>query len=457
MNYAFVTILSTNNYYKGVIALFESIKNTNTKYNKYVVVVNEDIRENIINEFINKGYKVIKRPKITFDNINNETYKYWHNTFDKFHVFDLDEFDKIVYLDSDMYVSRNIDELFDLPHMSAVIAGKTKVPTWEEIGSGLMVIVPKKGISNELINTLKNTKYSKDIGDQDVIETYFDWKNQNLAISENYNLFADNIDYYINEHGYKKDEIAVVHFIGSIKPWMLNKKEIINQRIDYLRENKLYQLEFFNKYIELLSNIGKKLSIITPYYNTLEYTKELASILEPQLTNEVEWIIIDDGCHEKELDILNAKVIHLENNSGNASRPRNIGLDIANGDFIVFIDSDDKITNNYIDKIINKIDTEKFDYCYFGWKTREHEYIIKEEPLEWNHCVWDCIYSRELIGNERFNEDYNLNEDGDFNNRVRKGKRTNILDILYLYSWQEREDSISGLYSSGKIKFNRKD
>ena len=36
MNYAFVTVLSTNNYYKGVVALFESIKNTNTKYNNFV-------------------------------------------------------------------------------------------------------------------------------------------------------------------------------------------------------------------------------------------------------------------------------------------------------------------------------------------------------------------------------------------------------------------------------------
>ena len=37
-----------------------------------------------------------------------------------------------------------------------------------------------------------------------------------------------------------------------------------------------------------------KLSIITPYYNCLEYTKKLATILEPQLTDEVEWIICDD-------------------------------------------------------------------------------------------------------------------------------------------------------------------
>jgi glycosyltransferase involved in cell wall biosynthesis len=37
-----------------------------------------------------------------------------------------------------------------------------------------------------------------------------------------------------------------------------------------------------------------KLSIITPYYDVLKYTKELAQALERQLTDEVEWILVDD-------------------------------------------------------------------------------------------------------------------------------------------------------------------
>ena len=96
-----------------------------------------------------------------------------------------------------------------------------------------------------------------------------------------------------------------------------------------------------------------RLSIITPYYNTLEYTKKLAEMLEPQLTDDIEWIIIDDGCNEKELDKLKAKVIHLEKNSGGASRPRNIGLDNACGEYIAFIDSDDMVSNDYIECILN--------------------------------------------------------------------------------------------------------
>lgn len=197
------------------------------------------------------------------------------------------------------------------------------------------------------------------------------------------------------------------------------------------------------------------LSIITPYYNTLKYTKRLAETLVPQLTEEVEWIIVDDGSHDKELDKLKAKVIHLETNSGGASHPRNVGIESSIGEYITFIDSDDEVLPNYINAIINKIKNDEFDYCYFGWRTKDSIYMIEEEPPEWNHSVWNCLYKRSLIGDNRFNENYYMNEDGLFNENVRKGKRDNILEILYFYNWNVRDDNISSLYRDNKIPLNK--
>lgn len=174
------------------------------------------------------------------------------------------------------------------------------------------------------------------------------------------------------------------------------------------------------------------ISIITPYYNTLFQTKELAKVLTPQLNEKIEWIIIDDGCNEKQLNKLNAKVIHLKENSGGASIPRNVGLDIAKGKYILFIDSDDIITKNYIEVILNKLN-EDFDYCYISWKSDFAVITIKDKPPEWNCCVWNCIYKKDLIGNERFNPNLIIAEDYDFNKRVRKGKYTSIQDIIYIY------------------------
>ncbi len=193
-----------------------------------------------------------------------------------------------------------------------------------------------------------------------------------------------------------------------------------------------------------------RLSIITPYYDRLKQIKKLAKVLEPQLTNEVEWIIVDDGCNEKELDSLKAKVIHLEENSGGASIPRNVGIDNAKGDYIAFIDSDDLVREDYVSKILNKTN-EEWDYCYISWKTTYSKIIISDIPPAWNCCVWNCIYKKDIIGDERFNPIYKMAEDYDFNQRVRKGNKSNILDILYYYN----ENTPNSLTKQGAL-YNKK-
>jgi len=177
-----------------------------------------------------------------------------------------------------------------------------------------------------------------------------------------------------------------------------------------------------------------KLSIIIPYYKALKYTKELMKVLEPQLTKETEVIIVDDGCNETELDKFKAKVIHLEKNSGSASTPRNVGIENSTGDNIVFVDADDMVTDDFVKTLLDKINTEEFDYCLFSWHYNGEDIIITDDPPVWNTSACNCIYKRTLIGNERFNPDIRIGEDGDFNNRVRRGKKANITKVLYFYN-----------------------
>ena len=172
-----------------------------------------------------------------------------------------------------------------------------------------------------------------------------------------------------------------------------------------------------------------KLSIIIPYYDRPKYIKRLLEVLEPQLTNETELIIVDD-CSPIPLDY---PCIRLNENSGGASIPRNVGLDKAKGKYIAFIDSDDLISNDYISTILEKI-KEEWDYCFISWKTSANTIIIKDNPPNWNCCVWNCIYKKEIIGNERFNPNLRIAEDYDFNIRVRKGKKANIEKVLYYYN-----------------------
>lgn len=174
-----------------------------------------------------------------------------------------------------------------------------------------------------------------------------------------------------------------------------------------------------------------RLSIITPYYKTLKETKKLAEVLEPQLTDDIEWIIVDDGCNEKELDKLKAKVIHLPKNSGGAGKPRNVGLDNATGDYITFVDSDDLVSNDYIQTILRKL---KADIIFISWKCKTVEVKMKTKPPKWNCAVWCRVYRQEIIQGIRFREDLKIAEDWCFNQEVKYESSTCISKTIYYYN-----------------------
>lgn len=179
-----------------------------------------------------------------------------------------------------------------------------------------------------------------------------------------------------------------------------------------------------------------KLSIITPYYDCLEYIEILRKTLEQQLRNGVEWIIIDDGCYESKLDDFNAKVIHLKENSGCAGAPRNVGLDMASGEYITFIDADDLISADFVDRILENIET-KHSYYMMSWWSDNFYIDIRYGRPEWNCSVWGIVYDRNLIGDTRFNHS-RIAEDYTFNANVLNGDFGLIPEFLYYYRSNEK-------------------
>ena len=219
-----------------MIVLHDSVIRTNTRY-PFVVAVSSSIPAKIDNELRLRGIHVIRLPKsIEIPSDFKETSGHWGNTFDKIFLFGLSEFSKLVYLDSDMLVLKNLDELFEKPHLSAVAAGHLEHSDWTRLNSGLMVIEPEDqlpgkivasfGRAMEEVRALGNNK----IGDQDIINAYYsDWPSQKyLHLDEGYNLFFTDIDIYIDRHDYKMPvlnennirDIRVIHFVGRHKPWM---------------------------------------------------------------------------------------------------------------------------------------------------------------------------------------------------------------------------------------------
>ncbi len=236
---AYVTLLSTQNYLPGVIGLFNSLQQVKSAHPLWVGVSSSIPRE--VDEVLQeRGMHVIRLPEsITIPSSLKEKSGHWAHTFDKLHIFGLTDFSKLVYVDSDMMVMKNIDELFEKPHMSAVAAGRLVNPSWERLNSGLMVIEPELGLPERIAGTLQKALQeitalgNEAIGDQDLINAYYsDWpRSAKLHLDDGYNVFHMHTDAYIDEHQYRlldsgDDElgaaklIRIAHFIGPDKPWM---------------------------------------------------------------------------------------------------------------------------------------------------------------------------------------------------------------------------------------------
>ena len=196
---------------------------------------------------------------------------------------------------------------------------------------------------------------------------------------------------------------------------------------------------------EDLSTNEMLLSIIIPTYNRNEYIVKLLDKLHSQIQNNVEVIVVDD---HSDIPLKNSwfKYIYLDENSGGASIPRNKGLDIAKGKYIAFIDSDDLVSDDYIETILEKT-KEDWDFCYISWQGKTNKVIIKDTAPAWNCCVWNSVYKKDLIGDKRFDPKLKMAEDYDFNRKVRNGKKANITKILYYYN----EDTPKSLTKQGEM------
>ena len=206
-----------------------------------------------------------------------------------------------------------------------------------------------------------------------------------------------------------------------------------------------------------------KLSIIIPYYNTAQYTNKLLDCLSSQITSDVEVLLIDDGStteYKTKYDWV--KVVRKDN--GGVSSARNLGILQAKGTYIAFIDSDDMVANNYIASILEKIDKEKFDYCYMSWKTlpgSSFNYEVKLKDINsefpsFNLCVWNRIYKRNLIKDIRFNENKKVAEDAEFIREAsyRCKKKSVITDFMYYYR-AGRNDGLTMKFENGKLDSQR--
>ncbi|WP_019205562.1 glycosyltransferase [Limosilactobacillus ingluviei] len=230
MKYSYVTYLGDDGYLQGTLGLIASLHVVKSKY-PLLIMINKQggVSKKIIDylQSINNVSVKLIEPIVANDNIarenENSNQPKWTNTFSKLKIFDFTDYDKLVFLDSDMLVVSNLDNLFERKNMSAVSAD-AEYPgnDYHELNSGLLVIVPKKGESERLLNLVPTTSDTP-IGDQDILHSGFPfWRNTpDLHLGSEYNVFVNHVDYY-RKHIWKKTNEKVIHFVGPQKPWQLS-------------------------------------------------------------------------------------------------------------------------------------------------------------------------------------------------------------------------------------------
>ena len=118
----------------------------------------------------------------------------------------------------------------------------------------------------------------------------------------------------------------------------------------------------------------KKISVIVPIYKVEKYIHRCIDSIINQTYKNLEIILVDDGspdscpriCDEYAKKDKRIKVIHKEN--GGLSDARNKGVDIATGDYIAFVDSDDYIHPNMYEVLIYELEKNNSDIALCKYK-----------------------------------------------------------------------------------------
>lgn len=105
-NYTYATLLSTDDYVYGVIGLYNSLQEVNTKY-PFICIATSNLQQETLDLLAENGIDYIIKPHLDF--MFESCYQ---TTLNKVYVWDLD-YDKVLYLDGDLRITENIDYFFD--------------------------------------------------------------------------------------------------------------------------------------------------------------------------------------------------------------------------------------------------------------------------------------------------------------------------------------------------------
>ena len=203
---------------------------------------------------------------------------------------------------------------------------------------------------------------------------------------------------------------------------------------------------------------NSKVSIIIPVYNSEKYIGRCLESVLNQTYKNIDIIVNNDGSTDHSQEIINAyknkykNIIAINQENMGVSKTRNKAIKLAKTKYVMFLDNDDFIDEDYIEKHLNTAEEGNYDIVLSGYKRpTQTEKIIKEVKLkeeEWSKVMiiapWAKIYKREYLLKHNIEFlDNNIGEDIYFNlQAITLTKKIKILDYIG-YNWFYNTQSIS--------------
>lgn len=235
-----------------------------------------------------------------------------------------------------------------------------------------------------------------------------------------------------------------------------------------------------------------KVSVIVPIYNVEKYLRRCLDSLVNQTLTDIEIILVDDESPDNSNEIYKEylakdnRIKLVQKKNGGLGFARNSGLEIATGEFIAYIDSDDYVDVNMFKKLYDTSKNNNLDTVYCGYNNLDDElkvhsfnevddltiFSTKDEvngvlldmiackpssPLErkYRMSVWHAIYSRDLIENNRIrfcSERQFISEDIIYHiDYLSKANRIAFIpDSFYYYCYNE--DSLTKTFREDRFE-----
>lgn len=204
----------------------------------------------------------------------------------------------------------------------------------------------------------------------------------------------------------------------------------------------------------------KKVSLIVPVYNVERYLKQCLDSILLQTYGNLEIILVDDGATDTSGQICDqyaaqdSRIVVIHQKNAGAANAKNAGLDKATGHYLAFIDSDDYVQPNWIEKMVEAAETFgadvvecDFDKVYQSHCETENNFqdpskcFTAEEYLSQYLNNWTCslfwnkLFDRRLVQEVRFRKERRCIDDEFFTYKAVTGakKVVRIQDVLYHY------------------------